>query len=73
VIEHNLVPKHELLSPEEAQAILDKYHVTREQMPKILLDDPAIKDMQAKTGDIIKITRHSRHVGPSLYYRVVVE
>jgi DNA-directed RNA polymerase subunit H len=73
VIEHNLVPKHELLSPEEGQKILEKYNVSRDQMPKILVDDPAIKDMQAKPSDIIKITRKSKYAGDSLYYRVVVE
>ena len=73
MIEHNLVPKHELLSPEEGQKILEKYKVTREQMPMILLTDPAIKHLEAKVGDIIKITRSSKYVGPSLYYRVVIE
>ena len=73
MIEHNLVPKHELLSPEEGQKILEKYKVTREQMPMILLNDSAITHLQAKVGDIIKIIRISRFIGPSLYYRVVVE
>jgi DNA-directed RNA polymerase subunit H len=73
VIEHNLVPKHELLSPEEGQKILEKYNVTREQMPKIMVDDPAIKHLQGKPGDIIKIIRKSKPIGDSLYYRVVSE
>ena len=73
VIEHILVPKHELLSPEEAQAVLDKYKVTRDQIPKILLTDPAIKHIQAKVGDLIKIIRDSKYIGKSLYYRVVIE
>lgn len=73
MIEHNLVPKHELLSPEEAQKILDKYNVTRAQMPLILTTDSAIAHLQAQVGDIIKIIRKSRQIGDSLYYRVVVE
>jgi DNA-directed RNA polymerase subunit H len=73
VIEHNLVPKHELLSPEETQIVLDKYKVTREQMPKILTTDPAIKHLEAKVSDLIKITRQSKFIGKSIYYRVVIE
>ncbi len=73
MIEHNLVPKHELLSPEEAQKIIEKYKVARDQLPVILLNDPAIKHLQVKVGDIILITRQSKFVGPSLYYRVVMD
>jgi DNA-directed RNA polymerase subunit H len=73
VIEHNLVPKHELLSPDEGQGVLEKYKVTKEQMPMILTTDPAIAHLEAKVGDIIKITRRSKFIGESLYYRVVVE
>jgi DNA-directed RNA polymerase subunit H len=73
VIEHKLVPKHELLSPEEAQQILEKYNVSRDLMPKIPLTDPAIKHLEPKAGDLIKITRESKQIGKSLYFRVVVE
>lgn len=73
MIEHNLIPTHELLSPGESQLILDNYTVTREQMPKILITDPAIKHLQIKAGDIIKIIRRSKFIGNSVYYRVVVE
>ena len=42
-------------------------------MPKILITDPAIKHLQIKAGDIIKIIRRSKFIGNSVYYRVVVE
>ena len=73
MIEHNLVPKHELLSPDEGQKILEKYKVTKEQMPMILTTDPAITHLEPKVGDILKITRRSKLIGESIYYRVVVE
>jgi DNA-directed RNA polymerase subunit H len=73
LIKHNLVPKHEIMTPEEAQSILGKYDVAIEQMPKIFMDDPAIKDLKPKVGDMIRIYRESDHVGRSLYYRVVIE
>jgi DNA-directed RNA polymerase subunit H (RpoH/RPB5) len=73
VIEHKLVPQHELLSPEEGAKVLEKYKVTRDQMPRILITDPAIKHLEPKVQDLIKITRNSKFVGKSIYYRVVVE
>ena len=73
MVEHKLVPKHELLSPEESQKVLEEYNVAREQLPKITLNDPAIKELQASVGDIIKIIRINELIGKSIYYRVVVE
>lgn len=73
LIDHLLVPKHEIMTPEEKQEILDKYDATVEQFPKIFKDDPAIKDMDAKLGDMIKITRKSEEIGTSYYYRVVIQ
>ena len=67
-----LVPKHEVLNAEEANRVLKSYGVTRDEMPKIKIDDPAIKDMKVKIGDIIKITRKSKTAGESIYYRVVI-
>lgn len=73
MVKHRLVPQHELLSPQEAQRILDKYKVSRDQMPKITVTDPAVRHLKVQVGDIIQITRESKEVGKSLYYRVVVE
>ncbi len=72
MIEHELVPKHEILSTEDAEKILEKYNCTREQLPKILQDDPAIKDMNAQLGDILQISRRREVIGSSFYYRMVI-
>jgi DNA-directed RNA polymerase subunit H len=73
LVKHELAPEHELLGPEETQRILDNYKITREQLPKILLTDPAIKHLEPKVGDVIKILRESKFIGKSVYYRVVTE
>ena len=73
MIENNLVPKHELLSSEEAESILKRYNVTRVEMPKIRLKDPAIAHLKTGVGDLIKITRKNPVTGKSYYYRVVIE
>ena len=40
---NKLVPKHVLLDDESVESILKPLNVTREQLPKILLKDPALK------------------------------
>ena len=71
-IAHVLVPKHELLSSEDANKVLEEYNITVTELPKIKISDPAIKDKNAKVGDIIKITRDSMSSGESVFYRTVI-
>ena len=72
ILEHELVPKHEVLSSEEAEEILRKYRVSPQQLPQILNTDPAVRELGAKPGDIIRIIRKSPTAGETVYYRVVV-
>lgn len=71
--DHVLVPKHEILSKEEAEELLKLLGINKEQLPKIKASDPIVKEIGAKPGDIIKITRKSLTAGESVYYRLVVE
>ena len=72
IFEHELVPKHEVLTKEEAEELLKKYHITPYQLPHIKKSDPAIFLIGAKPGDIIKITRKSPTAGIYVTYRYVV-
>ena len=73
ILEHELVPKHEILQKEEADAILKSLGITPENLPKIILDsDPVAKAIGAKRGNILKILRNSPTAGETVYYRVVV-
>ena len=71
VDKHILTPKHSKLGEREKAQLLEKYHVTSKELPKILKTDAAIKDLDAKLGDIIKITRKSQTAGESIFYRVM--
>lgn len=72
VLKHELVPQHEVLPEEEANEMLKKFNITKGQVPKILVSDPVAKKIEAKVGDVVKITRNSKTAGKSVFYRVVV-
>ena len=71
ILQHKLVPEHTILSKEEAQKVLDDLNVRLDQIPKILPTDPVVKAIDAKVGDILKITRKSETAGIFVAYRVV--
>ncbi len=74
LFEHELVPKHVVLSEEEKEKVMKKYGINKlNQFPKILKSDPVVRTLKAKPGDLIKIIRKSSTAKESIYYRVVIE
>jgi DNA-directed RNA polymerase subunit H len=73
VDKHSLTPKHAKASDREKKQVLERYRATLRDLPKIYKTDPAIINLDAKPGDLIKITRPSQTAGESLFYRVVVD
>lgn len=71
--QHVLVPKHEILSKEKAQEVLERYKISPHQLPFIRDSDPVVKAIGAKPGDILQITRESPTAGRAIAYRFVVE
>lgn len=68
---HELVPSHIILKKEEVEKLLKTYHITKAQLPRILIDDPVVVAIGAKEGDVLKIIRKSPTAGISVSYRVV--
>ena len=60
--EHSLVPKHELLTIEEANNLLKQYKVKLTQLPHIKVNDPIIKYYGWKKGRIVRIIRKSGEI-----------
>jgi len=73
ILKHKLVPKHIILKDEEKKELLEKLKILPEQLPKILTNDPAVKAIGAKEGDIIKIIRNSPTAGVAIYHRLVIK
>lgn len=71
VTEHVLVPQHELCTEAEKKKLMEKYHTTDQQLPKIPQQDPAIQHLDVKEGDVIRITRQSATAGTTIFYRIV--
>lgn len=69
---HFLVPKHEILAKSREEEILSSFGIKRENLPRIKASDPQVKELGAKLGDIIRITRKDSSK-ENLYYRIVIK
>jgi DNA-directed RNA polymerase subunit H len=72
ILDHELVPKHILLTKEEKKQLLKQLKIRPEQLPWIRASDPVAKLIGAKPGDIVKIIRKSPTAGETVAYRFVV-
>jgi DNA-directed RNA polymerase subunit H len=73
ILEHELVPKHEIVSEGDVEKLLNTYKIRREQLTKIKTSDPVIKEIKAEVGDVVRVMRKSRTAGRSISYRLVIE
>jgi DNA-directed RNA polymerase subunit H (RpoH/RPB5) len=76
VLDHNLVPEHDLVSEKDEAMILKKLNTIKDLLPRISIKDPAVQALiqiygDIKSGRIIKITRMNKNFGITEYYRVV--
>ena len=73
IFEHDLVPKHEILTDKEKEQLLLDKKIKPYQFPQIKASDPAAKAIGAKPGDILRIIRESPTAGKFTSFRHVVE
>lgn len=71
LLNHVLVPKHEILSEEEVESLLKELGIKKEQFPLIKLNDPVVVALDTEEGQVLRITRKSATAGESVYYRRV--
>ncbi len=70
--DHVMVPTHEILDEDQTEEFLKTLGIDKEQLPKIRADDPVIKEIGAKIGNVVRIIRESPTAGKSVVYRLVV-
>ena len=73
IFDHVLVPKHEIVKPDEREKLLKEYRVQPYQFPHLKASDPAVLAVGAKPGDIVRIIRDSQTAGKYVSYRYVVD
>ena len=71
ILKHELVPEHTIMNENEKKELFEKLKITGKNLPKILTNDPVVKTICAKEGDVLKIIRKSATAETSIYYRVV--
>lgn len=67
---HSLQPRHFKLKQEEIKKLIEKYNISKSQLPKIKIDDPSLSEGHIP-GDIIKIERIEDDK-ETIYFRIVV-
>lgn len=67
ITKHKLVPKHQLLTNEEKNKLIESLQCKLVQLPKILKTDSISKYFNATPGQVFKIYRKNE-----IYYRVVI-
>jgi len=73
ILNHELVPKHSILTKEEAEELRKRYKIELYQLPYIKSSDPVAEIIGAKPGDVVKIIRKSPTAGEAVAYRYVLE
>lgn len=73
ISKHSYVPKHDILSSEEALDIQKRYAIkNKSQFPIILKTDPVARYYDIKAGQLVKITRSSTATGENITYRYCI-
>ena len=73
ITENKLTPTYRILSDEEKQKIMEKYHVGDEKnFPNVLINDPLAVYYGVKLNELVEVTYPSKTNGITYFYRLCV-
>uniref|UniRef100_A0A6C0C0B0 RNA polymerase subunit H/Rpb5 C-terminal domain-containing protein n=1 Tax=viral metagenome TaxID=1070528 RepID=A0A6C0C0B0_9ZZZZ len=71
ILDHELVPRHTILSEEDAKKMREKYNIERDsQIPDISRFGPVTLAIGMRPGDICEVERPSRTSIKTMFYRI---
>ncbi len=73
IAEHDFVPKHEIMKPDEVSQVLAEHHCKISDFPRMFDTDPMCLKIGAKASNVVRICRKSPTAGQAYYYRLVVK
>lgn len=75
--QHDLVPKHEVISESEKELLQENSDFNINDLPKIKITDSVVKELSKESdisvGDVLRITRKSKTAGEFISYRIIIE
>ncbi|MFB6283214.1 MAG: DNA-directed RNA polymerase subunit H [Halobacteria archaeon] len=73
VTKHEMVPEHVVLDEDEIEEVTERYDIDKTDLPKISRVDSPVKQLDADTGDVVKIIRESLTTDEAVTYRIIVD
>lgn len=74
ILNHKLVPKHEVMTDDEKSELYKKYNITKDsEIPEISRFDPVAQAIGLRPEQVCKITRSSPTSITSVFYRFCVQ
>ncbi|XP_073126728.1 DNA-directed RNA polymerase V subunit 5A [Henckelia pumila] len=71
ITKHELKPKHQLLTDEEKESLLQKYSIEEKQLPRILQTDAIARYYGLEKGQVVKVTYNGELTQLHSTYRCV--